>query len=171
MNRTLIALAAFGLFAVGCEGEDPTTPLTEGPQVTPQADGANKVVHRVSTGSSDIVLVGPGGDANFSLHATERADGSVKGRYNDNFGHGNGGIKADITCLKVDGNQAWVSGPITGGQLVGFFVQTRVRDNGKSQQDPEDQISFSFGAASADACLDMPDLPLFDINGGQIKVR
>ncbi len=170
MNRTLIALAAFGMFAVGCEGTDPTTPMADGLGVEPQAN-TGPVVHRVSVGGADLCTglgLKPGCDANYSVIAIQRADGSVKGQWQDTFG---GGIPIHVTidCLYVSGNQAWLSGVITGPVLPGLLVIIRVADNGTSANDPPDQISWSeldvYGG-----CTAAPDLPLVDMNEGQVKV-
>ena len=141
------------------------------------------VSHRVSVGSSDSVVFPTGTDANFSLIATQRADGTVRGQWHDQFGgHGPGApfvgqfLHMDITCLVVDGNEAWVSGPIKVAskdlaEFVGTTAFTRVRDNGSSANDPPDQISFTFfGFPPELDCEDKLDLPLFDLNNGEVKV-
>jgi len=149
--------------------------------VAPAAFGAG-VVHRVSVGSADVALFPPGTDANFSLVATEAANGTVLGEWHDQFGgHGDGApfvgsfVHIRITCLEVEGNDAWVSGLITVASkdldfLVGLPAITQVRDNGTSG-DPADQVSFTNIADSADDCQLKPGLPLFDLNNGQATVR
>jgi hypothetical protein len=145
---------------------------------------AGSVTHRVSVGSSDSVVFPPGTDANFSLVAIERSDGTVRGEWHDQFGgHGDGApfvgqfVHVDITCLEVDGNEAWVSGPIKAAssdlaEFIGTPAITRVSDNGTSAKDPADQISFTFFDIPPDLdCLDKPALPLFDLNNGEVKVR
>jgi len=128
----------------------------------------------VSVGSADI-LPPPGSDANFSLVANQRGDGTVQGEWHDQFAGGSF-VHIDVTCLAVDGNDAWVSGLIKVASpdlafLVGLPAITQVRDNGTSANDPPDQVSFTNGAESADDCLDQPELPLFDLINGQAKVR
>ena len=148
--------------------------------VAPTAFGAG-VVHRVSVGSADIVEL-PGQDANFSLVATEAANGTVRGEWHDQFG--GRGVPAEfegdfvhitITCLEVDGNDAWVSGLVTAASsdldfLVGLPAITQVRDNGSSANDPADQVSFTNIDSGFD-CDDKPELPLFDLVNGQAKVQ
>jgi len=164
----VIAFLLMGIFVTGCSDEAaPTDSYNENQS---GVLSKNPVTHHVSAGGSDIVP--PGTNANFSLVANMKADGSVSGQWQDSFGHGNGGFHATITCLSViNGNEAWVSGVITSGNagvtdLTGFFVITRVKDNGKSG----DQISFSF-IDDPRSCLDQPDLPLFELTHGQVKVR
>ncbi len=134
-----------------------------------------KVCTMVTLGSSDIV---PHGDRNLSLIAIERCDGTVKGQIQDVFF---GGVSAhvDVTCLFVDGNDAWISGTIKHLNPAAFFpdfsgfpVVIRVRDNGKTANDPPDQVSFlTNGEDPLQDCLDMLDLPLFDLSNGQVQIR
>jgi hypothetical protein len=133
---------------------------------------ANGVIHKVSVGSADI-LPPPGTDANFSLSAVQHADGTVTGQWQDTF-FGRGvpalAIHVEIDCLVVVGNEAWVSGVITHpDSLAGLGAITRVSDNGTSANDPPDQVSFTFIDTGL-TCTDQPDLPLFDLINGQVKV-
>jgi hypothetical protein len=143
--------------------------------VTPSAQA--QVIQKVSAGGADIVLVPPGGDANFSLNAVKLANGTVKGQYEDVLKGGlQPGIHARVTCLSVRGNQAWVSGVITHtppGQeaFIGSGVATRLEDNGTSADEPTDRLSFTFYPMSPDICNFQPDFPLFDVNNGQIKIE
>lgn len=141
------------------------------------------VTHRVSVGSSDSVIFPPGTDANFSLIAIQRDGGTVNGQWHDQFGgHGPGApfvgqfLHMEVTCLVVEGNEAWVSGPIKVAstdlaEFVGTTAFTRVRDNGTSANDPPDQISFTFFGFDPELdCEDRLDLDLFDLNNGEVKV-
>jgi hypothetical protein len=160
----------------GCNEEAaPTTALVDSSIENPTGVlSKGRVIHRVSVGGADICEAfgaHTGCDANFSLVAIEKADGSVSGQWQDSFGHGNGGFHATITCLSVNGKEAWVSGVITSGNagdtdLTGLPVITRVKDNGKSG----DQISFSF-IGDLTSCFEEPDLPLNNLTHGQVKVR
>jgi hypothetical protein len=134
----------------------------------------------VHVGGPDLcegIDLDPGCNANFSLEVIEFADGSVSGQYSDRIGHGLDGFHAVIDCLSVDGNDAWVSGVITQGNigdfdLAGLDVATRVRDNGVSANDPADQISLSWIGLSAFSCTDQPlGAPLFDMPQGQVIVK
>jgi hypothetical protein len=171
MKRTVLALAVIGLPILGCDSSTTTSP-TAG---TPSFESGSTVVHRVTASGSDADFIGPGGDANFSLVGLLRADGSASGQWTDQFGHGNGGFHAAIDCVHVVGNQAWVSGTVTSGNfqgadLTGLPVITRVADNGRSANDPPDQISFSF-LGDPTPCTAAPNLPLFDKTRGQVTVQ
>ena len=142
--------------------------------LAPAAARGQGVVHHVSVGGHDQDPVGHT-DANFSLVANQFSDGSVTGEYTDQFGQGQGGFHAQIDCLSVQGNEAWVSGFITSGtfgavDLTGLPVITRVQDNGKSANGPPDAISFSFIGNPA-LCTTRPNLPLVPMTDGQVTVR
>ena len=139
--------------------------------VAARADG---VVHKVSVGGHDQDPTNHT-DANFSLSAVEHGNGSVTGQWTDQFGQGQGGIHVQINCLFVQGNEAWVSGIISSGNVGGVDVSglpviTRVQDNGKSANDPPDAISFSF-IGNAASCTTAPNLALVPMTGGQVTVR
>jgi hypothetical protein len=136
-----------------------------------RADG---VVHSASVGGHDQDPAGHT-DANFSLVAIEHGDGTVSGQWTDQFGQGQGGIHVQVNCLFVQGNEAWVSGIISSGNVGGVDVSglpciTRVQDNGKSANDPPDAISFSF-IGVATPCTAAPNLPLFPMTDGQVTVN
>ena len=145
------------------------------------ASAKGPVIHHVSAGGPDaceaLGFPHPGCNGNFSLVANMYADGSVSGQYTDQFGHGDGGFHAEIDCLSILGNTAWVSGVIKegfylpfGGDLAGRPVVTRVRDNGKNRNnDPPDQISFSF-IGDARPCTLRLNYQLLDAPDGQVTV-
>jgi hypothetical protein len=169
MTKVSLALIALGLFSLGCDGRNPTAPADDravGPQFA-----ARGVVHRATAGSHDITP--PGVDANYSLVAIEHADGRISGQYTDRFAEG-GGFHARVTCLAVSGKDAWISGVVTTPEeFEGLTVITRVQDNGTSEHEPPDQISFSFIGVPPEFqdCHLMLPLPLFPLDGGEVKVE
>ena len=172
MKRNLIALAALGLFALGC-GESPTstTQDTAGLDATPEFAARGPLVHHVSVGGADVceaLGLPTGCDANLSLTASEGADGSVSGQWQDTFA---GGVPIHVTidCLHVVGNEAWVSGVVTGPVGGGTPVIMRVADNGTSKNDAPDQLSF-LNIGDLGGCQNAPDLQLFDLTNGQVTV-
>lgn len=153
---------------------------------------AGPIVHTVQVGGPDACEawgLAPGCDANLSLRAFEYADGTVSGHYSDQFGHGFGGFQADVTCLEVDGNSAWIGAVITHGffrireediywDMTGEEIFIYVVDNGVSANDPPDQITYSlFGTGFVDchqAATEAPGMEwfeLFDMPRGQVNVR
>ena len=80
-----------------------------------------------------------------------------------------------LDCLNVIGNQTWVSGVVTQSTFsgeVGLDAITTVRDNGRSANDPPDQLFITVIGAGID-CFDGPcfDVPLFEAAQGQVVVR
>jgi hypothetical protein len=154
--------------------------------LTTVASAGEPVTQRVIVGGPDVCAAfgeSPGCDKNFSLVAIKYADGRVSGQWTDRFGGGLGGFHAEIDCLIIEGNDAWVSGMVTQGvihdpesgqdfNLAGVPVSTMVRDNGISAKDPADQISFSFFGFDApfQVCTEQPAYPLFDAPQGQSVV-
>ena len=134
----------------------------------------------VTMGSADIAVIGgpPNNDANLSLIASLGCDGTVKGRYQDTFA-GGVSLHTELTCLVVEGNDAWMSGIITkvtpasifGNVFVGQAVRIRVRDNGTSANDPPDQSSFFLFTDFANDCLNKPDDQLFNLNNGNVQIK
>ena len=130
--------------------------------------------HTVTVGTADVVLVPPGGDGNFSLTARIDIDGNVSGEWQD-ASTTNPGFHMRVTCLNVVGNTAWLNGVITqasNNALIGLPTVTQVVDN--SPSGVGDQISFTVFSPVGNpipSCLDMPSLPLFLINAGNVVVR
>jgi hypothetical protein len=171
--KTVLSFAALVLTVACTDTNAPTASLGA---INADAQGANAVINRVSVGGSDqdVTL---NTDANFSLVATRKADGSVEGEWSDQFGQGQGGVHVDVNCLVVAGNQAWIGGIIRQGStgqggvdLSGLAALTRVADLGKSTNDAPDAISFTF-IGLAVQCGAQPNLPLFPMTGGQVTVN
>ena len=78
-------------------------------------------------------------------------------------------------------NQAWIGGVITNGSATGEYVTgrrvlTTVVDNGKSANDPPDEISFSYDYDAINSpvrCTDKEELPLqlLPMTDGQVTVN
>jgi len=152
--------------------------------LTTVASAGEPVTKRVIVGGPDVCAAfgeSPGCDKNFSLVAIKYADGRVSGQWTDQWGGGYGGFHAEIDCLAIEGNDAWVSGVVTQGvfhdpesgedwNMAGVQVSTKVRDNGVSANDPADQISLSFWGSYFQVCTEQPAYPLFDAPQGQSVV-
>ena len=135
------------------------------------------VVHHVTAGGPDACTGAgdkPGCDGNFSLVASQYADGTASGQYTDRFANGSG-FKAVVDCVRVVGNEAWISGRITSGRagdndLAGLPFSTLVADNGTSAAQPPDQISTSH-VGNETPCTDLSPWDLFDMPQGQVIVN
>jgi len=140
-----------------------------------------KVTHHVSLGGADIceaLGLPTGCDANFSLVANEKSNGSVKGQWQDTFAGGGEGIHVAIDKMNIiDGNGAIVGGVITHGtfggvDVSGQYAVTAVVDNGTSANDPADQLSFSVFPFNGDFnTLTLGNFVLTNLTNGQVKVR
>jgi len=183
MKTAWLALPAVACLAVACN--EPSAPaaslIARSSQssiggISASSTSNSGVIHRVSVGGSDQDAT-LNTDANFSLVALEKGDGSVSGEWTDQFGQGQGGVHVDVNCLVVQGNQAWIGGIIRSGgtgvggvDLSGLPALTRVADLGASANDPADAISFTF-IGRAVQCTAQPNLPLLAMTGGQVTVN
>jgi hypothetical protein len=175
MSSSRIPIILATAFAFGCsDNAVAPTAQSDGPMLAGSA-----VIHRVSVGGPDACAATgdkPGCDANFSLTAVQRADGSVTGEGQDQLSHihGGTGVHVQINCLLVIGNQAWVSGVIEHSsrvpELLGGHVIARVQDNGTTANDPPDLISI-FEEDVYGGCLAAPNLQLFQVPQGQVVVQ
>ncbi|PYP35938.1 MAG: hypothetical protein DMD48_13615 [Gemmatimonadetes bacterium] len=179
MKTAWFALPAVA-FAVACNEPNapnaPNAPASSIGSISASATSNSAVIHRVAVGGSDQDAT-LNTDANFSLVALEKGDGSVSGEWTDQFGQGQGGVHVDVNCLVVQGNQAWIGGIIRSGgtgvggvDLSGLPALTRVADLGASANDPADAISFTF-IGRAVQCTAQPNLPLLAMTGGQVTVN
>jgi hypothetical protein len=188
--RTSFKVTLAAVLAFGCADQPtaPGAPNDAAPVVEPTMNSS--VVHHVSVGAEDPFCEAtgqpPGCDANFSLVANQRADGTVTGQWQDTFGFGGGdGLHVAIDCLNVVGNGAVIGGVITRGSALGtdftgLRTLTAAIDNGSSVSDPLDQVSFSWvvtgptGLPIEDTpCteFDPSDFILLDVTHGQVKVQ
>lgn len=189
LSRTILPLAVLAIVAA-CSGA-PTGPgsgTTRSDRFTsgePNLDARGPVTHHVTLGGADIceaVNQPTGCDANFSLVATEYADGTVRGQWHDQFSGGRG-VHVDITCLAVNGNEAVVGGIVKNSTSsvfeIGDSVLTAVVDNGTSRLDPPDELGFTLNTSlwPSPSChaTSVEDLRrtrrMFALTSGQVKVR
>ncbi len=140
----------------------------------------NGVTHVTDQATGSGVRAGTIRHLQFS--AIAMADGSVSGQYNLTFEGGIFRLQAEVTCLRVVGNQAWIGGvnksstnPARVGREGGFIVE----DNGEGKGAVPDRVSLMFtnlgpgGAAAVCAgFLDFALLPTFaDIDKGNVQVH
>lgn len=161
------------IFVIGCnEDTAPTNSSSESQSLT-----LMKVTHQVSVGGADVceaLGLPTGCDANFSLVANMKSDGTVTGQWQDTFAGGGEGIHVAIDNMKIIGNGAILGGVITNGTLggsdvTGQYAVTAVVDNGTSSND---QLGFSVFPYNGDFnTLTLGDFSLFDLTHGQVKVR
>ena len=164
----------------GCnEDASPTDSINE----NQSGELSKGVIHHVSLGGADACEafgLPQGCDGNFSLTANMKANGSVKGQWQDTFAGGGEGIHVAIDCMRIIDNAAIVGGVITHGtaggvDISGQYAMTMVVDNGTSANDPDDQISFSYWNQNWDCQTVQSITPdfftLLELTTGQVKVK
>ena len=170
--KTISAVAA--LTIAGLVACDPIA----GPEISPnlRTHGGNGVTDK-ATGSG----VRTESIRHLQFSAIAKADGSVSGQYNLTFeGSGNNRVHAEVTCLRVVGNQAWIGGvikssniPARVGREGGFLVE----DNGEGRGAAPDRVSLMFvnlppgGAAVVCAGGTGVGATLADIDKGNVQVH
>ena len=147
--------------------------------------------HAAASGHGNLVM--EGALRTFSFQAREFRNGRVQGSLVLKNRHLGVRARADIDCLRIDGDEAILSGVLTHvdgieGNFIGDEVWSRVRDNGEGRGDPSDQISLVIVEVAAtppefftcetplDDILDAfpeleDDLELQDIIGGNVQVK
>ena len=132
-----------------------------------------------ATGHADITSGVRGQKYSFSALSTgdfPNAKGQSEGHITGPLGRGI--VHANVDCLAILGNEAWVSGPVTkfrfnGQDLLpdfpGIQVLFRVQDNGEGGT-TVDMASLGVGIFGAQVCRLMPLLPLLPSDDGNIQV-
>jgi len=172
--KRALPLIAVGLVVVACE---PTTdPELDDTELQFAMHGNNGVTAQ-ATGSG----VRTGSIRHLQFSANAKADGSVSGQYNLTFqGSGNTRVHAEVTCVRVVGDQAWIGGvnkSSTDPNFVGLESGFRVEDNGQGRGAAADRVSLMIlnlapGGAAA-VCAGGFDgiIPLGDIDKGNLQVH
>lgn len=143
----------------------------------------------VSTRSTSVFAAGNSPSANghgnltvggelrtFSFHAMTRKDGTVTGSATLHNRNSDVFIHMDINCLRVVGNTAFMSGPITNSSNPAFEGRTglfQARDNGEGSNAAPDQLSLLavlVGNTTIDCNTNFAPL-LNPIEGGNIQVK
>ena len=142
---------------------------------------ADKPVHQVSGGGSAPIPDEP--MESYGFQAQIDADGDVKGKAVFQFRPQDAKFFGDITCLHVNGNDAWLGGELTRIDVEGFpplpiYFVWMVRDNGQGAASVSDQVGpllISLNPNRASTCtmepVPDPPVPLTDLTNGNIKVN
>jgi hypothetical protein len=139
---------------------------------------ADQPVHKASGGGSAPIPDEP--MESYGFQAQIDADGDVKGKAVFQFRPQEAKFFGDITCLHVNGNDAWLGGELTKIDVEGFpplpiYFVWMVRDNGQGAASVSDQVGqllLSLNPGRADTCTTepVPPMPLTDLTNGNIKV-
>ena len=137
----------------------------------------------VSVGTADpIHLVSGGGTVEYAgalnTHAfTAQIDvaGNVKGQAQFQLRYIDTTVHAEVNCLEVVGNNAWIGGIITRSSNPaqvgpGLQILFRVQDNGEGDAEPRDMTSqLVWGAVPS--CSTTPPLFLIEWTNGNVQVK
>jgi hypothetical protein len=150
-------------------------------------DAGNVVIQDDARVTGSGHLWNPGTRRVFSFSAREHIDGSASGQFTLNideplFGSvnpSNTRLHAEVVCVEVDGNRAWVGGVVTNASnpaWIGAETGWAVEDNGQGRA-AVDRISFmrlppqhvpGFAQSTCDSRVFTPDRA---IDAGNVTVR
>jgi len=178
-------LICSAVLVLGCDGARSVAPSTSdrSPALAIQAGGVP-----VLTGSGHHTrVIGTEEDlTTFSFAAVQRADGSVTGQYQYDFRARGFAVLGKVTCVSVNGTQAWVGGTVDRvvtdnpdfETLLGLEMWWRSVDNGEGSSASPDLTSgvgfeIEGNPTTADSwCRDQPTvLPLRVVEKGNIQLR
>lgn len=164
---------------------DSTGPTTTDQEIEPDilANLGQNPVTRSATGSGQYHTLS-GLWRTFSFNGTSKADGTARGRFHfrihDAQGEGSR-IWGDITCLTIEGNQAWLAGYVTKAgnpNHVGRAHGFRVVDNGQGQNATPDQITVTWPGTSDptfvqpdEYCENKPSQTLHTVESGNVQIH
>jgi len=184
MRFTCIPIILAAAAALGCTdgAVAPTAVAAAGPSF---AQSANAPVHIVTGGGIiDFSSLGGGaGPENYGFTARVDGNGVASGQFQAHFSVPDVVFHAEVTCLAVNGNDAWIGMVVTGsndpstGMAGGAEGIIRIQDNGANADTP-DKIGFWVGPAGSgfsSRCLLMRTggafASLFDWTHGNATVR
>lgn len=140
---------------------------------------ANKPVHKATGGGSAVMPDSP--LESYAFQAQIDASGNVKGKAVFQFRPQEARFFGDITCLQVNGSDAWMGGELTKVDVEGFpplpiYFVWQVRDNEQGMAADSDQVSvllLSLNPAFPDTCKTEPvsPAPLIELTNGNIQVK
>jgi hypothetical protein len=146
--------------------------------VVPATPAAPNGVVASATGSGHMIR--NGFNRTFSFSAVKRADGTVTGQLELNSREFDVVLHIQIDCLRIEGNNAHMSGIITRSSNpaegeVGELNRLVVQDNGEGPKAPPDMISgipANPGNVDQATCVTNPDrVPDRVVQRGNIQVR
>jgi hypothetical protein len=143
----------------------------------PDPEGDNGVIASARGGGN--YFLAPGALRTFAFTAkmkADGADGTIQGQFQ--FEDHLTGVKehGTVTCLVVDGKNAWIGGIVTNSNIPLNATARiwRVVDNGEGSTFPPDEISLLDLPAlppGDQGCQARPDLPTHSVDEGNIQVK
>jgi hypothetical protein len=179
-----VVAATLALAAVSCNGKSPTAvdAASVDAKVHSTSEAAANGPAHIVNGKGTVWAGDPWNNwLNISFHAKLDADGTAKGNWHHQFRTRvpGGRIVAQVTCLSVVGNEAWMAGYSTQAgnpNNVGKWFGLHVIDNGEGAG-VVDEMSRTlwFGPdeqRAIDLCEQMPtDHLITPIIAGNVQVR
>ena len=129
-------------------------------------------VHRASGGGT---IEYAGALNTHAFTAQIDADGNVKGQAQFQLRYIDTTVHAEVNCLAIVGNEAWIGGTITRSSNpaqvgLGLDILFRVQDSGEGDTSPPDMTSqLVWGAVPS--CNTMPPLGLITWTNGNVQVK
>ncbi len=193
IRRTTVLIVALltallALAAVSCDSSTPTEPeataatTVDAVSLTAKADRAAAAAGMIVNGHGTVWVPEPHNAwMNISFHAHQNADGSVHGSWHHQFRSRTPGgrIKVHITCLGVDGTEAWLAGyAVQAGSdaNLGKWFGLHVIDHGDGHgviDEMSRSLWFGFDAQrAADFCTEMPtEHAVWPLAAGNVQVH
>lgn len=174
IHRRSFLTVLSGLLLYAC-AETPTDVSLEDPQLPGAAIQAPAAGHKI-VGSGHVQS--EAGLREFTFHALEHPDGSVRGSYKVVLANGLF-FEADVTCLAVEGSTGWVGGRIratnAGAVVVGSTSMFYATDGGEGEGTTDIVSLAAFNLADGvdlQFCADRPlELPPLTVTDGNVQVR
>ena len=176
--KAVSVLAGLALFSACADSPTAVLPNDGSPTTVLPPDGSpsfatsgNAPVHSVSGGGKvDLSSFSQSaGIETYGFHASIDGNGEVTGEFQATWDDLPAvTFHADVTCLAVAGNDAWIGAVVTqthdpAAWPVGTEGVIHVQDNGQGANAPDhDQLGF-WGLINASFCETMPEFTPFDI--------
>lgn len=174
-NRRAYALISLIAAFVSCESA--TAPPATDVGAASFDRSASAPVHHVSGGGQlDVAALFPASDKeSYGFSASVDGDGIASGQIQIDFGDSEP-FHADVTCLAVNGNSAWIGAVVTQTHdeqavPVGTQLWVRVQDNGEGGSGSPDRMSFVRLAPASFCALQRPAGMPFEWQHGNIRIR
>ena len=173
--RWAAALCGAAIMAVAGAASAAAAPAAHGSSVAAQVDGQTYVLLGPSV-FGVTVQQDP-----LTYHAVRLADGTVHGRWRYDYWESGQQttFSGPVTCMSVNGNRAWVGGPVTASSdpaQVGMGAWWQVADNGTGRHPvvPDQTTFVGFGTMDQTiAYCDGEPAPhfIFDVQLGGVRVQ
>lgn len=171
---TALALVSVA-FIPGCEG--PVVRIQDSIETPAHVRSSDVPVHQLTGGGKIDLSAFELFPETYAFSASVDGSGNVRGQAQIRLSDPLVSFHAEITCLAVEGNSAWVGGTIVQSSDVEVLAEgtqfwTRVQDNGEGEASAADRIGFLRLGASAAICSQRRPVGMpFLFTKGNLRVR